>query len=240
MCVIEAHPSLLCGCKGSSLCTYCSWELVSLLVWWFLLFLHPHTQPPSLCYCSSIDKCAPSFTVTSRCFDNREHAQTILCPRITHCFLWRVGLFFYFVHISMTPRTRALWCQPFFFPSVFLVVHSWSWRLIKLSWSSNFYSIPFFMSWEVCFFLSAHTGCTVKSPKQVNQRPWRPGSSVKCWMSAVPLWARHFFWKWQATRSHSKVTKPILCFSFYIYENKKKALHVRVLCDRQKEEKVWL
>ena len=34
-------------------------------------------------------------------------------------------------HISVTPYTRALWCQPFL--SVFVVDHSPSWWLIKLS-----------------------------------------------------------------------------------------------------------
>ena len=32
--------------------------------------------------------------------------------------------------------------------SVFRAVHSRSWWLIKLSWPSSFYGIPFFMSWE--------------------------------------------------------------------------------------------
>ncbi len=171
-------PSFFVCCSSSTikvftdekarLCVYCSRELVFLLVWWLLMFLH--RPPPPLCNWSSIDKCAPSLTVASRCFNNHVHAQTILCPRITHCFLWRLTLFFYFGHISMTPYTRALWCQPFL--SVFRVVHSRSWWLIKLSWPSSFYSIPFFMSREAFFFsISAHWLCCKISPR-VHLKLW--------------------------------------------------------------------
>lgn len=71
------------------------------------VFVPPLPRP--LCSWSSIDKRAPSFTVASRCFNNREHAQTIHSVRgLLTVFFWRVSLLFYFVHISMTSYTHAL------------------------------------------------------------------------------------------------------------------------------------
>lgn len=62
---------------------------------------------PSLCSRSRVDKCAPSFTVASRCFNNREHAQTI------HSVRGLLSVFFgesaCFSILSIYPRVHIPW-----------------------------------------------------------------------------------------------------------------------------------
>ncbi len=121
---------------------------------------------PPLCNWPSIGKCAPSFTVASRCFNNGEHAQTILCP---------IGLLTVFFGESVCFSVLSIYpwlhipelCDVSLFSPCFWFVHSQSWWLIKLSWPSSFYSIPFFMFWEAFlhfffFFSSVHTDCTAE------------------------------------------------------------------------------
>lgn len=65
---------------------------------------------PPLCVWAIIDKCVPSFMVASACFNNNVYVQTILCPGITHRFLWRVSLFLFFlfcpyIHDSIYPSS---------------------------------------------------------------------------------------------------------------------------------------
>lgn len=112
------------------------------------------SPPRPLCSWSSIDKCAPSFTVASRCFNNREHAQTIHSVRgLLTVFFWRVSLLFYFVHISMTLYTHALWCQPS--RSMFLTVHSMVLMAHQVVMASQILQHSFlYVLWGVFFFFS--------------------------------------------------------------------------------------
>ena len=200
------------------------------------MFLHP-----PLCNWSSIDKCAPSFTVASRCSNNHVHAQTILCPRITHCFLWRDSLFFYFVHISMTPYMSVMSAFSLHVSSLFTV---------DLDASSSCHGRTAFTAFlslcperRFCFVSWVHTDYAVKSAHEqtksfeVHSRPGSvdigevpPSFRARCHFGlGLPFGEGCSLWK--------------VCFGF-LYVWKQKVLQERKLCGREKRDgesrrKVW-
>lgn len=192
------------------------------------MFLHP-----PLCNWSSIDKCAPSFTVASRCSNNHVHAQTILCPRITHCFLWRVSLFFYFVHISMTPYMSVMSAFSLHVSSLFTV---------DLDASSSCHGLTAFTAFlslcperRFCFVSWVHTEYAVKSAHEqtksfeVHSRPGSVGigevpPSLRVWCHfglGLPFGEGCSLWK--------------VCLGFFVCVKTKGATGEKAVWERKKE-----